>query len=82
MKTYARIRKLVTVFLLCCACTMVKAQGPGDPGGDPGGGGGTTNVPIDGGLTLLIAAGIGFAAKKSYDKHKKDVAEMNKDKEK
>jgi hypothetical protein len=27
-------------------------------------------VPIDGGLSLLIAAGVGIAAKKAYDKRK------------
>jgi len=68
------------VLLFGCAATVLKAQGPGDPGGDPGGGG-TTNVPIDGGLTLLIAAGIGYAAKKGYDRHKKDVAKMNENQE-
>ena len=34
-----------------------------DPGGDP-------DVPIDGGLSILIAAGIGYAAKKGYEKRK------------
>lgn len=28
-------------------------------------------VPIDGGITLLLAAGIGYGAKKISDKHKK-----------
>lgn len=27
-------------------------------------------VPIDGGIGLLIAAGVGYGAKKYYDKHK------------
>jgi len=31
-----------------------------DPGGDP-------DVPIDGGLSLLLAAGVGYVAKKGYD---------------
>jgi len=30
-------------------------------------------IPIDGGLSLLIAAGIGFASKKAYD-HSKQVS--------
>ena len=37
----------------------------------------TTEAPLDGGLTLLIAAGIGFGVKKVYDKRKKDKAADN-----
>jgi len=40
-----------------------------DPGCDPG----DPACPIDGGLSLLIAAGIGLGAKKAYDKKKKSV---------
>ena len=39
------------------------AQDPGDPGCDPL----DPACPIDGGLSLLIAAGIGIGAKKAYD---------------
>jgi hypothetical protein len=35
-----------------------------DPGGDP-------DVPIDGGLSLLLAAGVGYVAKKGYEARKK-----------
>lgn len=40
-----------------------------DPGCDPL----DPTCPIDGGLSLLIAAGIGLGAKKAYDKKKKAV---------
>ena len=40
---------------------------PPDPGGDP-----DTGVPLDGGLSILLAAGIGYAGKKIHDKRKKD----------
>lgn len=40
-----------------------------DPGCDPL----DPSCPIDGGLSLLIAAGIGLGAKKAYDKKKKAV---------
>ena len=40
-----------------------------DPGCDPL----DTLCPIDGGLSLLIAAGIGLGAKKAYDKRKKTI---------
>jgi len=43
--------------------------GPVDPGCDPL----DPTCPIDGGLSLLIAAGIGVAAKKAYHKKKKAV---------
>ncbi len=42
-----------------------------DPGCDPL----DPLCPIDGGLSLLIAAGIGVGAKKAYDKKKK-IAEL------
>lgn len=65
-----KIRTLLAVLAFSCVCTITYAQGPpGDPGDDPGGG---TTIPIDGGLGLLIAAGVGFAAKKGYDKRKKE----------
>ncbi len=44
---------------------LVSAQP--DPGGDP-------DVPIDGGLSLLVAAGVSYVAKKGYDKRKKQLA--------
>jgi hypothetical protein len=40
-----------------------------DPGCDPL----DPLCPIDGGISLLIAAGIGLGAKKAYDKKKKAV---------
>lgn len=47
----------------------------GDPGEDP-------DAPIDGGVSLLIAAGIGYGIKKAHDKRKQhkvlDVTEKNK----
>lgn len=36
-----------------------------------------TNAPFDGGLSLLIAAGLGFASKKAYEKRKKAKATTN-----
>jgi hypothetical protein len=42
---------------------------PGGPGGDP-----DVAVPIDGGVSLLVAAGIAYGAKKAYDKRKSNAA--------
>jgi hypothetical protein len=42
----------------------------------PGGGGPPPiSVPVDGGITLLLAAGAAYGAKKLYDYHKKQKGE-------
>ena len=46
----------------------LKVSAQPDPGCDPL----DPACPIDGGLSLLIAAGIGIGAKKAYDSKKKD----------
>lgn len=51
-------------FLLVFVPGLSVAQSIGDPAGDP-------DVPIDGGLTLLIAAGVGYGVKKIRDERKK-----------
>ena len=55
---------ILTVVSLFMYLPSVLAQLP-DPGGDP------DEIPIDGGLSLLIAAGVAYGAKKAYDKRKK-----------
>ena len=57
--------------------TDLKAQPPGGPGGP---GNPTTDppcwpppcVPIDGGLSFLLAAGLAYGGKKAYDISKKE----------
>lgn len=67
MKIKTRILTcMITGALTILPTVLILAQG--DPGGDP-----DPAVPFDGGLTLLIAAGIGYAAKKGYDKRKKSL---------
>lgn len=41
----------------------------GNPGGD-------VDAPIDGGISLLVAAGIGYGVKKARDNRKKNVANL------
>lgn len=55
---------LVLVFVVLCAPAFAQATGPG------------AGAPIDGGLSLLLAAGIGYGAKKIHDsrKQKKETA--------
>jgi hypothetical protein len=59
MKT---IRLLFLVVLLFNAGSS-KADDPGLPGGDP-------DVPIDGGMILLLAAGLYYGVKKIQNKRK------------
>ncbi|HTN45236.1 MAG TPA: hypothetical protein VL098_02745 [Flavipsychrobacter sp.] len=42
---------------------------PPDPGGDP-----DEPVPVDGGISLLVAAGVGYGAKKLHDAKKNKEA--------
>ncbi len=38
---------------------------------------GPTGAPFDGGISLLVAAGLGYAGKKAHDKRKKEKANNN-----
>lgn len=68
MKLKALVTTLLIVCVMLCLPSLLHAQGmPGDPGGDP-------DVPIDGGLSLLLAAGAGYGAKKVNDRRKKNKA--------
>jgi hypothetical protein len=58
------IFQMLLVILFLAVPAIVNAQGPGDPGGEP--------TPIDGGLSLLLAAGVGYGAKKINDNRKRN----------
>lgn len=62
MKIRILLAAILLVFVLGYTPSL-KAQP--DPGSDP------DEIPIDGGLGLLIAAGVAYGAKKAYDKRKK-----------
>ena len=66
-------RKTIISVLLVAAmyCMPLISHAQPDPGGDPDAG-----VPIDGGLSLLVAAGVGYVVKKGYDKRKKEVIDV------
>jgi hypothetical protein len=54
IKGFIKLMILIPLFVL-----YANAQ-PGDPGGDP-------DIPIDGGVSILLAAGALFGMKKIYD---------------
>lgn len=58
---------LIMILMVMCVPAMVMAQPP-DPGGSP-------DVPVDGGLSVLLAAGVGYVVKKGRDRVKKKNAE-------
>ena len=58
----SKILSILPILVMLLMPMLVFAQP--DPGGDP-------DVPIDGGLSLLLAAGVGYVAKKGYDARKK-----------
>ena len=62
---------LVMLVFMIGAPYMGFAQDPGDPGCDPL----DPACPIDGGLSLLIAAGIGIGAKQAYKARKNKEAD-------
>lgn len=62
-----KIKSLFSLlFAMCMLVAPYAVFAQGDPGPDP-----DEKIPFDGGLSLLIAAGIGYGAKKAYDKRKK-----------
>lgn len=60
-----KLFRVVFMLAIMMAPVFVYAD-PIDPGDDP-------DVPIDGGLSLLLAAGVGYIAKKGYDARKKNA---------
>ncbi len=70
MKQTKLMIRFFLVVVFCLSAAMVFAQNPGDPGGNPGGNP-IGAIPVDGGLAFLLAAGVGYGAKKAYDRKKK-----------
>ena len=61
------MKKPVFISIILLVATIIPsllmAQGPPDPS--------DTFVPLDGGLSLLVAAAVGYGSKKMYDARKK-----------
>ena len=65
---------LILIFLIIIPTAFVLAGrggNPADMGSDPSG------APIDGGISLLVAAGIGYGAKKVKEARKKPQKQLN-----
>ena len=61
MKKITTIQLLIAIAIICLP-TLLHAQ--------PGFGDDVEDVPIDGGLSLLVAAGVGYGAKKLKERRK------------
>jgi len=61
------LRHCLIISLFFSLTTPLFAQQPGDPGEDP-----DNPIPIDGGLSLLLAAGAAYGAKKVYNFRKEE----------
>lgn len=72
-----KTKKILLAIVLCLfTCGMVWADGdpegvPSDPTTEPDENA-VTSIPLDGGVSLLIAAGVAYGAKK-YREHKKQT---------
>lgn len=64
--TKRRFYLMVLTITMVLFTTSSYAQ-PGDPGDDP-------DVPIDGGVSLLLAAGAGYGVKRYRDSQKKKAS--------
>ena len=72
--TTKTILRVVCMFIIVMAITSIKAHADviSDPGGDP------DSAPIDGGLSLLIAGGVGYGVKRAREKKKQQQQEQEK----
>lgn len=74
----------ILALVLCAQVTLAQPPPPDDPnnvGGGSGGSGGEAGVPIDGGLSILLAAGAGLGLKKAWDARKSGTSEEATDEE-
>ena len=51
------------------AIVHAQPEGPSDPDEEP------TEVPFDGGISILVAAGVAYGVKKKYDQQKQQEKE-------
>ena len=64
----------ISSMILAVIVLVIPMMSIAQPGFDPGG---SPDVPVDGGLSLLLAAGAGYVVKKGYDRRKRKEKERN-----
>lgn len=70
-KIFRKILILTVVLFSYSLLTLADPPNPPAPGGNPTGSGGTpVGAPIDGGLGILLAMGVGYGARKFYQARK------------
>jgi hypothetical protein len=69
MKMKTALKASIMGIAFFCLASVLRAAPPGDPGDDPDPG---QSVPFDFGISVMVAAGIGYAAKKRHDARKKE----------
>ena len=69
MTKYGKCLLVWSVFFIFLTILPNSVQAQPDPDGDP-------DAPIDGGVSLLIAAGIGYGIKKANDHRKKKTTHL------
>jgi hypothetical protein len=65
-KPIVRILPIVALVMMSAQVAMAQPPPPDDPN-NVGGGTGGAGVPIDGGLSILLAAGAGLGLKKAWE---------------
>jgi len=65
-----QIQKVVGLFILLLVITNIAHAQPSDPGSD-------VDAPVDGGLSLLIAGGVGYGIKKVKQLKSKNIRHEN-----
>ena len=68
----SQLIKIIYLLIVILYISQFTVYAQADPGGDP------DSAPIDGGLSLLIAGGVGYGVKKLKEKRKKQQEEQEK----
>jgi len=73
-----KLKHIFSILSIILICMMLPSIGLAQIGGGPGCDPEDPLCPIDGGVSLLIAAGIGLGAKKAYqERNKKNAVTEN-----
>ena len=71
MKSFFPTRLLLALVIMVAAGGTVLAQEPADGGPAPANPAGPTDIPLDGGVSLLLAGGITYGLKQLRDRRKR-----------